>query len=398
MDIPTIPGAVYTISSATSCDVTDKASGQLLGTASSGSPFTTPAYSDALTLSDPAALYVQIKNFNYALAALGLLGEGSTSALPAGYLAAEFLECNHGKYIWTNLLMKNDRGFEVVYKYPPDAPLSHPVYACKSGGGLYSRLPCPTYNYGTWWDKQYSVYSITNRKVRGTVNFKNDRKITNGEYSANINYSPTSEEESIDVNVRIAQLFFGLLYSFRFSEGDAIVSDMIPALDFQGAACMFDRVTKKAYLFTASNGNNSQPVIGLNLSQALKLATLPATGGTLTISIPTGYDTDSAVMSALENARANGWTLTIQTYTPDAESSATTFSLRRIWVRRTQNENGLYIAAGGTRWQVDWCVTMYTPDDSTPDQHGYELFRSVEAACDYWGLSPYVAPTWTEEI
>ena len=39
-----------------------------------------------------------------------------------------------------------------------------------------------------------------------------------------------------------------------------------------------------------------------------------------------------------------------------------------------------------------------TPDDSTPDMHGYELFRSVEAATEYWGLEPYVDPAWEEEL
>ena len=152
---------------------------------------------------------------------------------------------------------------------------------------------------------------------------------------------------------------------------------------------MYDKVDKAP--FTKSGSGSF--IVGMTLSQARKLSNLPATGGSLTVSLPTGYDSDAGVMSALDSARANGWTLTIQTYTPEAAaSSAATFDLRRIWVRRTQTENGAHVAADGTRWQVDWCVDMLTPDGSKPDAYGYELFRSQEAAVAYWELSPYVDP------
>jgi hypothetical protein len=35
---------------------------------------------------------------------------------------------------------------------------------------------------------------------------------------------------------------------------------------------------------------------------------------------------------------------------------------------------------------------MYTPDNSTPDMHGYEMYRSVDAAVSYWELTPGFAP------
>ena len=41
---------------------------------------------------------------------------------------------------------------------------------------------------------------------------------------------------------------------------------------------------------------------------------------------------------------------------------------------------------------------MLTPDGSEPDAHGYEPFRSVEAAVEYWGLTPYVDPEAEEEF
>lgn len=248
---------------------------------------------------------------------LGLLGGGVSTGLPSGYLVAEFLEFNNGNYIWSDFKMKNDRGIEVVYEYTSNSGVSLPMYACKSGGGLYCRVSHPDQNTGLWWDKAYDVKCIKSGKVKGTVNFKNDRKITNGDYSANITYTPTAAEEAIDVPVRIAQSYIGLLYSFRFSEGSDVVADLTPALDPQGAVCMFDKLKKKAYLFTASSGNKSQPVICFNIAQARKLFKLPAGGGTLTVSLPWEALDDASVQAALAKAAENGWTIVEQYREPE---------------------------------------------------------------------------------
>lgn len=63
-----------------------------------------------------------------------------------------------------------------------------------------------------------------------------------------------------------------------------------------------------------------------------------------------------------------------------------------IWVRKTENELGNYVAENGTRYIVGWCVGMITHDGSTPEDHGYERHESVQTACDTWGLAPYVDP------
>lgn len=393
MDVNVQAGNWYVVEGDAGDTVTNPLTGRVIATVEDGkqSSFlaTTPY---VVTSSDSVDVHkVNFKSAPAKLKALGLLGGGAPT-LPAGYLAAEFLHCNNGKYIWTDLLMKNDRGIEVVYEYTANSGVSLPMYACKAGGGLYCQVTQPTKNVGLWWDKQYSVPAITNSKVRGTVNFKNDRKITNGEYSANINYSPTTAEEALDVRVRIAQSYIGILYSFRFSEGDNVVSDMIPALDSQGSVCMFDRVKKKAYFFTASSGNQSQPVIGMTLKQARTLSKLLKTGGSLTVSLPSNYLEDEGVVNALATAKENGWKITIQPYIAEA-GAASTFALRRIWVRKVENEQGSYVDTDGTRWQVEWCVDIVGAD---PEQEGYELFRSVEAATEYWGLTRYVDPEQEE--
>lgn len=62
------------------------------------------------------------------------------------------------------------------------------------------------------------------------------------------------------------------------------------------------------------------------------------------------------------------------------------------WVRRTPSEYGNYVDEYGTRYTVEWCHKLLTPDGSTEAEHGYEQHESVEAACEAWGLVPYVDP------
>lgn len=172
------------------------------------------------------------------------------------------------------------------------------------------------------------------------------------------------------------------------------VLDLVPALDVNGTPCFFNKVDKTAIF---NNGSDSF-IVGFTVRQARKLNKLPSSGGVLTVSLPSSIVsgdtlTDSAVDAALSTARAKGWNITVQTYEEETASASSTFGFRRIWVRQMQDANGSYVDADGNRWQVDWCVTMYTPDNSTPEDHGYEQFRSIEAAVDYWGLTPYIDPT-----
>ena len=159
--------------------------------------------------------------------------------------------------------------------------------------------------------------------------------------------------------------------------------DFIPALDPSGTPCMFDRVSKQAF----RNAGSGQFIVGMTLTQARRLGKLPA-GTTLTVSLPVGYDSDAGVVNALAKAQENGCVLTIRTYEA-AGAAAATFALRRVWVRRVQDENGSYVAADGSRWMVDWCVDIIGAD---PETLGFERFRSVDAATEYWGLVPYEYP------
>lgn len=106
------------------------------------------------------------------------------------------------------------------------------------------------------------------------------------------------------------------------------------------------------------------------------LGILPTyTSGThnLTIGIHVDHKTDEEVLAAIANAEAKGWTLTVQwNGTPTAQASVT-YGLRKppIYARVSEMENG--------EKYLDW--GHYVTDPT-----GYEEFRSVEAAREYFDL------------
>lgn len=184
------------------------------------------------------------------------------------------------------------------------------------------------------------------------------------------------------------EAFYGQIARAKIFDGKNKIRDFVPAIDTDGTPCMFDLVSKQPF----KNIGTGQFIAGCTLAQAAQLGRkLPSTGGTLTVSLPEGYDSNEGVVNSLAQAEAKGWVLTIQTYA--AQAAATTFALRRVWVRRQQDENGSYVAADGSRWQVDWCVDVIGAD---PEGLGYERFRSVDAAVGYWELVPYEYPTEEE--
>lgn len=66
MDIPTIPGAVYSVVAPTACTITDKVTGRVLATTSPNEQKDFRAFGSVTTLSDPNAIYVAASTFNAA--------------------------------------------------------------------------------------------------------------------------------------------------------------------------------------------------------------------------------------------------------------------------------------------------------------------------------------------
>lgn len=94
------------------------------------------------------------------------------------------------------------------------------------------------------------------------------------------------------------------------SSAGQLVRDFLPGLDCTGRPCMFDTVTRKPFYNEITTGSDF--VVGMNTTQARNLAILPATGGSLTVSLPLAAVFDDKVQSALNTAADNGWTITVQ--------------------------------------------------------------------------------------
>ena len=184
---------------------------------------------------------------------------------------------------------------------------------------------------------------------------------------------------------------YARLYENSYAaKNGTLLGEFIPVIDALGRPCMFDKVSKQPF----QNSGSGQFIVGMTLAQARKLGILPA-GTTLKVSLPVGWQEDTWVANAIAKATAKGCILEqAEDWSEGDTTAASSYALRRIWVRRTPDANGSYVDAANTRWLVEWCVDVIGAD---PESLGYERFRSVDAAVAYWGLTPYVYPE-TETI
>lgn len=376
--------------------------GVILCTVPDGGQGTFYATTPKVVTSDDSVTVVKA-TFNLApakLRALGLLGGGVSTNFPSGCIPAAWVIFNGASYIDTEIIPADDVGMRAEITFFRQNDL---IFAGSRGDGAtrfyMSRPKAGGYYAGFGWnlwnyfDKDISVSK--EEWFTSYLNFKNSRtsgfKSQNDEINANIEQllSPAGFPIYIGcANIKNAASLFwsGNCKHFQITKGTGIVRDLIPVLQ-EGKPAFFDKVSKKVFLDTQNSGLG----VGLTLAQARKLGKhLPAGGGTLTISLPSNWQEDEGVVDALATAEAKGWVITYQTYEAEA-GAASTFALRRIWVRKTQDEGGSYVAADGSRWHVEWCAGMIGAD---PQEHGYEPFRSVDAAVSYWELEPYV---YTEE-
>lgn len=397
----TIAGNYYGITSPNGCTVTDEL-GKLRKTVEAGDQLTVQAPGAKLIVDDDEAVIIKAP-FNRAALALGLLGGGVKSELPAGYFRAQFLESVKGSGL---------PRIELSASFNPtvDSFSLETLHEVFIDGHLYFECKYSDYQIGYGvYSLNGSMFSVGKRNKIGSADLSNGQwgrfelhstpARTEGFFNGERVLDSAAAIEPIDVQKLWLfrayrdngnhREFYGKKKYWKLTLNGQLERDMLPALSAHGEPCMYDKVHKEAF----TNVGTGAFVAGFTLGQARKLGEhLPEGGGSLTISLPTGYEQDAAVAESLETARAKGWTLTVHTYTPDAEAAAATFGMRRVWVRKVQEEQGGYVDADGVRWAVDWCVDMVTPDGSTPDAHGYELYRSTEAAVAYWELQAWADP------
>ena len=129
-------------------------------------------------------------------------------------------------------------------------------------------------------------------------------------------------------------------------------------------------------LSSLTNGGGMFHLSKLNKASALRvLSSIPAyTSGThsLTIGIHVDFKTDEEVLAAISAAESKKWTMTVQWNGTAGTSAASTYSMRgELIYARVVEENG--------ERMLDW--GHYVTDET-----GYETFRSIEAAREYFGI------------
>jgi hypothetical protein len=386
-EIATVKTYTYTVYTREGCEVTDTATGMPLITAEPGKPNYFSAMGDSVTVSDDAAIVFK-PVFNSALAALGLLGEGDT--LPAGYTQAYFLGSDGSANINT------------TYKSGPDTGLfcrSESTYGNRDAMGYTSQMSVPRPRFSSalpqsigasWAGAQVELLRPLPKSVilNGWLNWKNSkiaRAVSElGEQTAELAGEPAAGEITI---FKANSSWNGRIYMAGVSEGNKVASMYIPAVDDAGKPCMYDTI-----LQTPLYNTTSTPfVVGLTHAQLYTLLKrLPATGGSLTLSLPAEANTPEVAEALQACHDTKGWTLTVYEYRPAA---AVTYSLRRVrevvWCRKNQDKNGSYVDAASNRWQVERCAAIFGRLGQDPSAYGFEPFDSVEQAAEHWQLVPY---------
>lgn len=356
-------------------------------------------------------------NFKRAALALGLLGGGDTSSLPAGYTRVEYLQTDRKQYVRLGLRVEN---LNTKIKY-------YSIWGTVSGngGGVFTVVNLTSgeiYQHGTYkggsgdwayWARvcikgvniRAGAWKYTNKEDTTEINLQ-EAYVKGGTQVKNLpdtSYQyPDNEPILFAENNVSGNAAFGFiqhcaeikLYDFEANYAGVPASKLIPALASTGVPCLYDTVRKKAFF----NSGSGQFIAGIKDAAQLRtvLRKLPdLTGqdmGTLTLSIPAEANTPE-MQELLDTTETHkNWELTIQ----ERAAEVATYSLSRVrkvvWVRKVREENGSYVDADGSRWQAEWCSAIYSPRGNDPTLHGYEPFDSVEQAVEAWGLVPYEYP------
>lgn len=395
----TVKGYVYTVTSPNGGTVTD-AEGKLNKTVDAGDQVTVTAPSDSLTCDDDDAVICKA-NFKTAALALRLLGGGDN--LPKGYTRLDFLESTGSQYIDTALTANQASSFNVDCEVNANSGVvSGAVFGAQNGNVYQDRAGWSEYTADTrgwmfwgWTSEDTPLPTPPTERHRVELSqsglYYNGSQLRDFSGSGNFQTSGTCWLFARNRPGTTVTKYYGKIYSFTFSQDGKPQLNFIPALAPDGIPCMFDTVTKTAY----KNVGSGSFVAGVGTVAQLTtlLRNLPATVGTLTLSLPAEANTPDVADKLQACSDTKGWTLTVHEYRPAA---ASTYSLRRVrevvWVRCEQVEHGSYVAADGTRWHIERCAAIFGLHGNDPGAYGYTPFDSVEQAAEEWELVPYVDP------
>lgn len=403
------PFEVYVVTTDSSCTVTDAHNGKILCTAIAGEQKAFMAISPEIILSDPAADVSKPKgNFKGALAMLGQSGGGGTAPEVApGYMLLAFNENKNGKaYVDLGIthsattgakykVWSNSATYGVLagnMQYAGETNFFYPLIIYKGFVGISVNASHYLLKDGTFRSSSTSLnasnaYFAGGETLEGHINWQNDGQIR---FRCSSFTESRLMPAAVPTSTRTLYLgiqgpigyngYVGRIYNFSLSEGTNIISACVPAVSPSGKACFYDTVRNTEL----PNIGPEEFVAGFSLSQARHLGRLPA-GSVINVSMPVGWQDDEQVLSARSVAEAKGCVLTVVSEHSEDGEEVSTFALRRLWVRREPNENGEYVDADNVRWRIDSCIDII---GANPEDLGYERYRSVEVAAEYWELTP----------
>ena len=235
--------------------------------------------------------------------------------MPAGYIAAEFIFVNHKDSNVPIFKVSTDTPeakLEAVVNVQPDFPdvmnfltsdthqFGIALVSIHEGkrirweyGGIFESVGSLEYN------RKYKIKKV------GRFNFVDGELI----------HTNSKTEITSTQYVKIANshnpCFY--LYSLKSDNTKDEKHEYIPALTPDGSPSLYDKVTQTTHVLTFP--------IGFTLSQARKLDKLPATGGSLTVSLPWEAQLiASGIPAILQAAADKGWTITVQYREPEANN------------------------------------------------------------------------------
>lgn len=233
---------------------------------------------------------------------------GGGSALPSGYLAAEFLEATTaGTSITFPALLSSDGHLIEVKTEHYIAPGA----GFRAEGSEYLAWGCYQtniyYKAQQGWAKgsiQPNAWNVIHCIFENTI----ITAIQGNEIYEEEKGVAKSSNLVMFFEPSFKQALLGKKRYLNITVDGKAVRQFIPALTPEGEPCMYDKVNKETF----TNSGSGQFIVGMTCKQALKLAELPSTGGTLTVSLPWEAQLDYDVYDALQTAKANGWTITVQ--------------------------------------------------------------------------------------
>lgn len=255
------------------------------------------------------------------------LGEGrGGERFPLGYKRLEYLENPGRQYIDTKVFPTRDTDFYVDFSIPAiESNGFKSIFSTYISKGNYDivysypngntpmliRVPngTPPNNLEYGWFKWYPG-------KRYIVQKKGYKLFLDGELKVSRN--TIREFEALDTmtlfvvrkvsTIDTSSFNRAKIFSFVLRQKNTPLRNFIPALDPSGRPCMFDTVTRKPFYNAATTGSDF--IAGMTIKQARHLAYLPATGGSLTISLPLAAAFDEKVQNALNKAAEKGWAFT----------------------------------------------------------------------------------------